>query len=124
MGYVVCDFHLLYFCGEWELTGFLKRARGLRQGDPFSPLLFVIVMEYLTRCLRKASMRSDFRFHPKCKKLGIVSLCFADDLMIVVKAELPILMNIKSCLDHFGELSGLVANQGKISILFGGVARE
>ncbi|GAB2301430.1 hypothetical protein Dimus_039250 [Dionaea muscipula] len=111
------------FAVNGGLTGFFRGARGLRQGDPLSPLLFVIVMEYLSRILRRASRSKMFKFHPKCKKLGIVSMCFADDLMIVAKADSASLTIIKNCLDHFGAISGLEANAGKSSIFFGGVDR-
>ncbi|XP_062103874.1 uncharacterized protein LOC133814991 [Humulus lupulus] len=38
-----------------RIQGQFKGGKGLRQGDPISPLLFVIVMDYLTRMLIKAS---------------------------------------------------------------------
>ncbi|GAB2269861.1 hypothetical protein Dimus_038809 [Dionaea muscipula] len=104
--------------------GMSPGARELRQGDPLSPYLFVIVMEYLVRSLKMACKNRDFRFHPKCKELGIVCLCFADDLMVMSKASAPSLWCIKRRLQHFEDISGLQANLGKSSVFFGGVGLD
>ena len=65
-------------------TNSFAAKRGLRQGDPLSPLLFVIGMEYLSRSLKSGT----FGFHPQCKVIKLTHLCFADDLMIFRKGHL------------------------------------
>ncbi|KAL0283158.1 UNVERIFIED_CONTAM: Retrovirus-related Pol polyprotein from type-1 retrotransposable element R2 [Sesamum radiatum] len=44
--------------------GFFRGARGLRQGDPMSPFLFVLVMEVLTLILlQRIEQNGGFSFH-------------------------------------------------------------
>lgn len=50
-----------------EGYGYFEGRRGLRHGDPMSPLLFILVMEYLSKTLKAISELPNFRFHPICK---------------------------------------------------------
>ena len=66
--------------------GFFASSRGLRQGNPLSPLLFVIVMEALSRMMDKASGAgciSGFSVgNASPQPLVISHLLFADNTLI------------------------------------------
>ena len=103
------------------MCGFFKGAKGLRQGDPISPFIFVVCLEYLSRALNCATMNSEFNFHPKCAKLKISHLAFADDIMLMSRGD-PISVRIlMECLSDFGAKSGLAANVSKSNLFSAGI---
>ncbi|XP_062093504.1 uncharacterized protein LOC133799506 [Humulus lupulus] len=104
-----------------QLYGDFKGGKGLRQGDPISPLLFVLVMGYLTRALHGAAKDKHFRFHPLCKTLNITNLCFADDLLLMCKAHLSSIQIMQQAFKAFSSASVLSINHAKSSIYFGGI---
>nr|GEV51263.1 hypothetical protein [Tanacetum cinerariifolium] len=85
-----------------NIHGFFKGKRGLRQGDPFSPYLFTMVMENLTLILKRQVRMSDsFRFYKHCEELKIINVCFSDDLFIFARGELALARVILESLDEF-----------------------
>lgn len=67
------------------------------------------------------SEEKSFRFHPKCAKLGITHLSFADDLILFVRGDQSSIDAMQKCFNLFSMASGLQANLDKSSLYFGGV---
>lgn len=65
----------------------IKGRRGLRQWDFVSPLLFAICMEYFSRLMKWITTQEGFKFHPKCRSMGMNHLCFLDDMLMCCKGE-------------------------------------
>ncbi|KAJ8435083.1 hypothetical protein Cgig2_033623 [Carnegiea gigantea] len=105
-----------------QSTGEFPGRKGLKQGDPLSPLLFVISKEYLSRLRHKHSV--NFKFHPHCKSLQLTHLMFADDLIIFCKADAPTIQHIMSTLNVFHECAGLKANMMKSQMVVGGCSPQ
>jgi hypothetical protein len=99
----------------------LKAKMGLRQGDPISPLLFVLIMEYLHRCLQNLHKNPNFNFHPKCEKLQITNICFADDLIMFTRGDEASIKLMMGEFQKFSDSTGLKANPAKCKVYFGGV---
>ncbi|KAL9227684.1 hypothetical protein vseg_003343 [Gypsophila vaccaria] len=104
--------------------GFFKGKRGIRQGDPLSPLLFTICMDYLTRTLKYAANKCEFRFHPMCKDLRLINLMFADDVLMFCKGDAASMMTLLKAFTLFSKTSGLTASKHKSAVYFGGVQED
>ncbi|KAJ6897722.1 hypothetical protein NC652_024515 [Populus alba x Populus x berolinensis] len=104
-----------------ESHGFFKATRGIRQGDPLSPYLFVLAMAGLGGIIHQAVQQSPFKYHWRCKPTDITHICFADDLMLFCHADLNSIGVLKSSLDRFSMLSGLSINISKSSMFLSGI---
>ena len=102
-------------------TGFFRSSRGLRQGDPLSPYLFVIGMEVLS-CLLKRAVEGNFISGCRVgdREVGemvISHLLYADDTIILCEANSEQLMCLRWTLMWFEAFSGLKINLNKSEII-------
>ncbi|KAK4384052.1 Retrovirus-related Pol polyprotein from type-2 retrotransposable element R2DM [Sesamum angolense] len=98
--------------------GFFSGARGLRQGDPMSPYLFVLVMEVLHMILQQLiEQDGEFQYHWRCQELNLFQLSFADDLLLLCKADVRSVNLFRQGLDRFATLSGLKTNPQKSQLI-------
>ncbi|XP_062103039.1 uncharacterized protein LOC133814037 [Humulus lupulus] len=106
------------------LHGFFSSNRGLRHGDPISPLLFVLCMEYLNRILTKVARHENFRFHDRCSDLQLTHMCFADDVILFTHGDFMSIYLMLQGVELFSKSSGLQINNSKTEIICRGMANE
>ena len=95
-----------------------KLQRGLRQGDPLSPFLFVLIAESLNQIIMKATDLSLWKgIGVGNGELNITHLQYADDTLIFCDANIESLKNIKKALIVFQLASGLQINFHKSSLI-------
>ncbi len=99
--------------------GFFKSSRGLRQGDPLSPMLFVIVMEALSKMMDRANEWGFLSgFFLDRNSMMISHLLFTDDTLIFCYADPSQLIHLKWVLNWFEAISGLRINLGKSELVW------
>ncbi|KAL5543740.1 hypothetical protein UlMin_007524 [Ulmus minor] len=120
-------------CSTTKMTLLLNGApvrsffpkRGLRQGDPLSPFLFILCMEVLSRLINKKvkdGLISGFKISRHSPALH--HLFFADDVFLMGKCSINKAFYFKECLDDFCRWSGQSFNALKSNIFFNPAARK
>ncbi|XP_010490159.1 PREDICTED: uncharacterized protein LOC104767890 [Camelina sativa] len=100
--------------------GEITPTRGLRQGDPLSPYLFVLCSEILVRMLQDAESRGKITGLKVARSAPSVShLLFTDDSIFYCKENDDELQHLISILDEYNIASGQRINYQKSSIYFG-----
>jgi hypothetical protein len=97
--------------------GYFTSSRGLCQGDPLSPLLFLLVMEVLSRMLKKVESQGliqGFSAGGNANSgLRISHLLYADDTILFCDANLTQMLYIRMVLTCFKAATGLRVNMSK-----------
>ncbi|GKV12188.1 hypothetical protein SLEP1_g23370 [Rubroshorea leprosula] len=94
-----------------------KMGKGLRQGDPLSPFLFLMIGERLHDLVNKAETEDMFHRIPiGTRGLDVSLLQFADDTVIMGRANSSNIFMVKCILRWFELMSGVKINFSKSSV--------
>lgn len=90
-----------------EFTGYFQSKRGLRQGCSLSSYLLVICMNVLSKLIDEAVVQGKIRYHPRCKNIDLIHLCFADDLMVSADGTKRSIEGILRVFEDYDNMTGL-----------------
>lgn len=108
-----------------QVGNYFQSKKGLRQGDPMSPVLFNIVVDMLAILIARAKNADRVEgVIPHLIQDGLSILQYADDTVIFMSHDVAKAINMKLILTTFEQLSGLKINFHKSEIFCFGRAKE
>ncbi|KAK2376115.1 hypothetical protein QL285_076941 [Trifolium repens] len=97
----------------------LVPGRGLRQGDPLSPYLFIQVSEGLTTLIKKSVANGELHGIQMCRGAPVVShLLFADDCFLFCRSTIDEANHLMGILKTYEEATGHEINLTKSEVFF------
>jgi hypothetical protein len=94
----------------------IAHGRGLRQGDPLSPLLFILAIEPLQRLLQlamKTGLLSRICRNPRRLRTSL----YADDAVLFIRPIKEEIDTLAMLLEFFGKVTGLHRNFQKSTVV-------
>jgi hypothetical protein len=100
-------------------AGHITPTRGIRQGDPLSPYLFLLVAEGLSSLLTRAVENGSISGVPtSASGLKLSHLFFADDSLLFCQTNFQECCNLMQVMTVYEQASEQKLNTGKTSIFF------
>ncbi|XP_059436383.1 uncharacterized protein LOC132169350 [Corylus avellana] len=117
---MMCVFSVHYsILMHGEPCGNITPSRGIRQGDPISPYLFLLCAEVLSSMVLHANREGLLSGVPTSRKGPKIShLFFADDSLLFCRTTLAQWSNMLAILRQYEAASGQKMNAEKTSIVF------
>ncbi|KAL9414454.1 hypothetical protein AB3S75_042843 [Citrus x aurantiifolia] len=100
--------------------GMIHPQRGLRQGCPLSPYLFILCAESFSNLLLQAEQNHQIQGLKFGKEITISHLLFADDSLVFTKASVDGCKALKAIFECYAAASGQLFNFDKSSMVFSG----
>ena len=108
-----------------QVGPYFQTKKGLRQGDPLSPILFNIVVDMLAIIVARAKEDGQVKgVIPNLNDGGLSILQYADDTIIFIDHDIEQAKNLKLLICVFEQLSGLKINFQKSELFCFGDAGD
>ena len=95
-------------------SNFFETQRGVRQGCPSSPYLFILPAEVMAKAIRNNTNIKGISVNNQEVKISQ----YADDTTLILDRSLKSLSYLLDLLDDFGKVSGLKLNDRKTEALW------
>ena len=105
--------------------GWIHPQRGIRQGCPLAPLLFILAVDALAVCtLQVCSHGALTGFQSASLPDGIPLLQYADDTTFFIQGSMEAAQILLIMMDIFSDFSGLRLNRAKSTFVGFGLSEE
>ena len=102
-----------------EPKGLIHPTRGIHQGDPLSPFLFLLCTECLNSLILKAANEGSIHgFASSRRGPKLTHLLFVDDSLLFCRSTKSECQKVLEILAAYESMSGQKINKGKTSIFF------